>query len=79
MGLQENDILPQQLLFDNCSSCRYVPGSLEEQERFEQLQKEFSNQYELFFPDNLAPKTIVVIPSLTLDKEVLAKVNGALY
>ncbi|MEO6734481.1 MAG: peptide ligase PGM1-related protein [Ferruginibacter sp.] len=33
----------------------------------------------MFFPDNLAPKTIVVIPSLTLDPEVLRTVDGALH
>jgi hypothetical protein len=56
-----------------------LPGSAEEIQEFEKIQHSFSNQFELFFPDNLAPKTIVVIPSLTLDQEVLSKITGNLY
>lgn len=55
------------------------PGSAAEIALFNELQKGFRNQFELFFPDNLACKTIIVIPSLTLDQQVLAKVSGALY
>lgn len=69
----------EQLLFNSTTSGQYMPGSKEELELFKKIQDGFSNQFELFFPDNLAPKTIVVIPSLTLDQEVLAKVNGALH
>ena len=54
-------------------------GSAEELKLFKQLQYEFSSQFELFFPDNKAPKTIVVIPSLTLDQEVLARIEGAMH
>jgi hypothetical protein len=56
-----------------------APGSAEEKAMFNELQKGFRNQFELFFPDNLACKTIIVVPSLTLDQQVLAKVSGALY
>ena len=56
-----------------------LPGSAEELLQFEKIQHDFAKQFELFFPDNLAPKTIVVIPSLTLDQQVLAKVKGALH
>jgi hypothetical protein len=70
---------PEQLLFNYCTSCQPVPGSAAELQQFEKIQEGFSNQFELFFPDNLALKTIVVIPSLTLDQQVLTKVTGALY
>ena len=73
------EIKPGQILFNYCRECKPVPGSAAELEAFEKIQASFANQFELFFPDNLAPKTIVVIPSLSLDQEVLAKVEGALY
>jgi hypothetical protein len=34
---------------------------------FNALQKELPYQFEHIFPDRVAPKTIVVVPSLTLD------------
>jgi hypothetical protein len=70
---------PSQVLFNYCNEQKPLPGSLEELELFEKIQQGFANQFELFFPDNLAPKTIVVIPSLSLDQEVLAKIEGAMY
>lgn len=68
-----------QTLFTYCSDCKPEPGSIAEMEAYEEIQQGFSNQFELYFPDNLAPKTIVVIPSLSLDQEVLAKVVGAMH
>jgi len=79
MGITAPGIKEDKMLFNYCSSCEPQPGSAEELQLFEKLQEGFSAQYELFFPDNLAPKTIVVIPSLTLDSEVLAKVDGVLH
>jgi hypothetical protein len=79
MQIDNLDLKPPQILFNYCRECKPVPGSTAELEAFEKIQKGFANQFELFFPDNLAPKTIVVIPSLSLDQEVLAKVEGALY
>ena len=73
------EVQQRQLLFDYCSSCLPLPGSAEELQLFEDIQKGFSNQFENFFPDNLAAKSIVVIPSLTLDEEVLSKVTGAIH
>lgn len=52
------------------------PGSKEEVELFHQLQANFAAQFESTFPDKLAEKTVVIVPSLTLDQEILAKVNG---
>ncbi len=76
---ENNNTSPFQLLFNHCSTGRLLYGSAEELEAFEKIQQGFTNQFELFFPDNLACKTIVVIPSLSLDQEVLAKVTGALH
>jgi len=69
----------KQLLTDYYSNTYPAPGSAEELRKFKKIQNKFSDQYELFFPDNLANKTIVVIPSLSLDKEVLSKLDGALH
>jgi hypothetical protein len=55
------------------------PGSAEEIRLFRNLQKNFARQYALYFPDSLASKTVIVLPSLTLDQEVLSKVKGALH
>ena len=60
--------MPLALSFDNSFTGAAAWGPTEESEIF--------SQFELFFPDNLAPKTIVVIPSFTLDEEVFAKVGG---
>jgi len=79
MAIHETGVVSGKILFDYCSSCEPAPGSLEELQAFEKIQQGFANQFELFFPDNLAHKSIVVIPSLTLDQEVLAKVDGALH
>lgn len=46
---------------------------------FEALQNQFSAHYSEIFNDRLIPKTIVVIPSLTLDHEILSKVKGHFY
>ncbi|HEV7334292.1 MAG TPA: hypothetical protein VGN63_24885 [Flavisolibacter sp.] len=37
------------------------------------------SQFEHYFPDKLAHKTVVVIPSLTLDPEILEKIEGVTY
>ncbi|MCW3091958.1 MAG: hypothetical protein JWP81_3027 [Ferruginibacter sp.] len=78
-AIKQQVFSPGQLLNNHCTSCGPIAGSPEELHQFHKIQKGFSNQFELFFPDNLAAKTIVVIPSLTLDQEVLAKLEGALH
>ena len=45
--------------------------------RFEQLQKKLAPMYRRIFPDRLAQRTVVVVPSLTLDPAELAKIDGA--
>ncbi len=44
--------------------------------QFKSLQRELIGQFEREFPDPMAPKTMIVIPSQTLDQEILAKVTG---
>ncbi|MEO6813539.1 MAG: ATP-grasp domain-containing protein [Ginsengibacter sp.] len=46
---------------------------------FKQLQQQFRAQYESFFPDRMAMETIVIVPSLTLDPEILAKIDGIIH
>jgi hypothetical protein len=54
-------------------------GSEEEKEVFRHLQDQLANQFETAFPDNLAAKTVVIIPSLTLDQEILQKIDGIVH
>ncbi|MBP6286051.1 MAG: ATP-grasp domain-containing protein [Ferruginibacter sp.] len=79
MDIHEAGTINGKLLFNDHSVGHPAPGSAEELLQFKKLQEGFTNQFELFFPDNFASKSIVVIPSLTLDQEVLAKVQGALH
>jgi len=79
MLIHDMDIKPGQIFFNHCFDCKPKPGSAAELEAFAIIQQDLCNQFELFFPDNLARKTIVVIPSLSLDQEVLSKVTGALH
>jgi len=51
-------------------------GSEVEITMFKKLQKKLRQQFEHIFPDKLAPRTVVVIPSLTIDEELLSKVSG---
>ena len=54
-------------------------NSEEEIELFIQIQSKFCKQFETVFPDKLAPRTVVIVPSLTLDQEILSKVNGVVH
>lgn len=51
----------------------------DERQRFKKLQHNFAAQFESVFPDKMAPKTVVIIPSLTLDAEILQKIDGINY
>lgn len=50
-----------------------------DQERlsFQALQDGFEKHYSEVFPNSLAPRTVIVVPSLSLDQETLEKVSGA--
>ncbi|MEO6167074.1 MAG: peptide ligase PGM1-related protein [Chitinophagales bacterium] len=56
-----------------------APGSGEERAAFKDLQQGFNRQFEKVFPDKLAPRTVVILPSLTLDQDILSKVKGAVH
>lgn len=52
------------------------PGSEAEIISFKKLQERFPLQFQSIFPDKLAPRTVVIIPSLTMDQEILSKISG---
>jgi hypothetical protein len=56
-----------------------VPGSDEERKVFNNLQEGFKKQFQEIFPDKLAPRTVIIIPSFTLDSDILSKVTGILH
>lgn len=51
-------------------------GSVAEAIRFKKIQQRFPQQFEHVFPDKLAPRTVIIIPSLTMDPEILSKISG---
>lgn len=55
------------------------PGSADERAMFNKIQEGMRKQYEKIFPDKLAERTVVIVPSLTLDAEILSKVKGAVH
>ena len=56
-----------------------VAGSEEERIAFRNIQQRFSKQFEKVFPDKLAPRTVVIIPSFSLDQDILSKIKGAVH
>lgn len=54
-------------------------GTKEEHELFEKNQQGIIHQYEKIFPDDYAARTIVIVPSLTLDMEILSKIQGSIH
>ena len=58
---------------------KYDSSTPEELEAYNDLQSNFTAFYEQCFSDDHAKKVIIVIPSLTLDQEVLEKVDGSLF
>lgn len=56
-----------------------VPGSEEERDAFHDIQRRFRQQFEEIFADKLAPRTVVIIPSFSLDEEILSKITGHIY
>lgn len=56
-----------------------MPAQINESAAFKLLQQNFPSQFESVFPDRMAPKTVVVIPSLTLDQEILCNITGVNY
>jgi hypothetical protein len=53
------------------------PGSAADLADFQRLQARLPALFRDVFPDPQAPRTVVILPSLSLDAEILAKVRGA--
>src|SRR6186997_224990 len=47
-----------------------------EKSQFKKIQSCFAEQFDKAFPDKLAPKTVIIIPSLTMDQGILSKIQG---
>ena len=45
--------------------------------RFQRLQARLPEMFRRVFPDRMHPRAVLVVPSLTLDADVLAKITGA--
>lgn len=56
-----------------------APIIIDESMMFKSIQLRFKDQFEKAFPDKLAPKTVIILPSLTLDQEILSKVKGVVH
>jgi hypothetical protein len=68
-------------MFDSLPIHISEPESLDllELERFDRLQRSFPAMYRQVFSDPKAPRTIVVVPSMSLDTHELAKIEGVLH
>ena len=51
-------------------------ATLEEAERFGALQNRLSSSFHEIFDSPKAPRTVLIVPSLSLDQQVMAKVSG---
>ena len=54
----------------------YRPRNVDTEKAFTKLQERFAKHFREIFLDDLAEKTIVIIPSLTLDTDMLKTVKG---
>jgi hypothetical protein len=56
-----------------------LAGSIEETLVFRKIQHLFPRQFRKVFPDKLAAKSVVIIPSITMDQEILSKISGHVH
>ncbi len=56
-----------------------LPTSNEINEAFDKLQERFRTNFHDIFLDDMCEKTVVIIPSLSLDTEILKAVKGAVF
>lgn len=56
-----------------------MPGSLEEARQFAEIQQRLAGLYRDVFSDPRAPRTVVVIPSMSLDERELVKIPGVVH
>lgn len=72
----------QAMLQSGINDFQFLPQAVNDTDKaiqFRELQSKFPAQFESVFPDRMAFKTVVIIPSLTLDVEILNKIDGVLY
>ncbi len=55
------------------------PGSPEERQSFLQLQSRLPDLFRRVFPDPKAPRTVLIVPSFSLDQEVMSKISGVAH
>ena len=53
-----------------------LPASERELAEFRELQTRFSSSFARLFDDPALPRTVLILPSLTLDQQVLARITG---
>jgi len=54
-------------------------GSPEEREAFRHLQSQLPDLFRRVFPDPKAPRTVLIVPSFSLDQEVMSKITGVAH
>lgn len=55
------------------------PASSEEREAFRRLQSQLAGQFRRVFPDPKVPRTVLIVPSFSLDQEVMSKIKGVTH
>jgi len=61
------------------TTCRHSEGRANmdlEKKKFAQIQKQLVPIYRDIFPDRVAEQTVIIVPSASLDIEVLSKITG---
>lgn len=53
-----------------------LPAGIEDRAAFDRLQAHFKATYRAIFDDPAAPRTVVIVPSLSVDQEVMSKISG---
>ena len=56
-----------------------LPGSEDEKKQFYLLSKQLKDQVRYVFPDPRTPRSVVIVPSLSMDEVVLTKIDGVQY
>ena len=50
-----------------------------ESRHFKRLQSQLAEQFQKVFSDDMAPRTVLIVPSLSLDREGLNKIHGVVH
>ena len=53
-----------------------APASADELARFRGLQAQFARSFRAIFDDPAVPRSVLILPSLSLDRDVLARISG---